>query len=76
MVTIKTRLREEHSDVAIHTIVKRKADIIFLYRKNGLPHRLRTVRNDGRRMDCHTVCGRFAMTGDEWIATPSADGSQ
>ena len=33
----KTRLREEHSDVAIHTIVKRKEDIIFY-----------TVR-----MDCH-----------------------
>ena len=28
--TFQTRLREEHSDVAIHTIVKLKADIMCL----------------------------------------------
>ncbi|MCL2768003.1 MAG: hypothetical protein FWE49_04690 [Synergistaceae bacterium] len=48
-VSVKIRLCEEHSDVAIHTIVKRKADIIFYT----------------ARMDCHTVCGRFAMTRDD-----------
>gem|GEM_PF-6458892 len=48
-VAVHTRHREEHSDVAIHVFVQ--------------THKAKYL-NYTTKMDCHTVCGRFAMMRD------------